>query len=78
VSRGSGRKEKHDEAQDGDWVDYSLAQDEVFSLQRAAGGMNGVDNKIRVAKAGGTGSIVGWMSANGLPGSGSRVFRSTV
>lgn len=64
--------------QDGDWVDYPLAQDEVFSLHHAAGGTDGVDNKIRVEKAGGTGSIVGWMSANGLPGSGSRVFCDTV
>jgi hypothetical protein len=59
--------------QDGDQVDYLLAQDDVFSLQQAAGETAGVDRRIRIVKAGGSGSLVGWMSASRVPGSGSFV-----
>jgi hypothetical protein len=55
--------------QDGDFVDYPLAQDEILSFSQAAGTSNGVDNRIRIQKSGGTGSIVGWMSAGRLDNS---------
>jgi hypothetical protein len=56
--------------QDSDFVDYSVAQDDVLSLSQAAGTTDGVDNRIRIQKSGGAGSIVGWMSAGRLNGSG--------
>jgi len=64
--------------QDGDFVDYPVAQDEVLSLSQAAGSTVGVDLRIRITKAGGTGSIVGWMSAGRLDGSGAFVLCTTV
>jgi hypothetical protein len=63
--------------QDGDFVDYSVAQDDVLSLSQAAGTTDGVDNRIRIQKSGGAGSIVGWMSAGRLNGSGAFVICST-
>jgi hypothetical protein len=63
--------------QDGDFVDYSVAQDDVLSLSQAAGTTDGVDNRIRIQKSGGAGSIVGWMSAGRLSGSGAFVICST-
>jgi hypothetical protein len=51
---------------DGDFVDYPLAQDEVLNLSQAAGSTSGVDTRIRITKSGGSGSIVGWMSAGRL------------
>jgi hypothetical protein len=59
--------------QDGDFVDYPVAQDDVLSFSQAAGTSNGVDNRIRIRKSGGTGSIVGWMSAGRLDNSGAFV-----
>jgi hypothetical protein len=59
--------------QDGDFVDYAVAQDGVLSFSQAAGTTNGVDNRIRIQKSGGTGSIVGWMSAGRLDNSGAFV-----
>jgi hypothetical protein len=59
--------------QDGDFVDYQLAQDETLSLSQAAGSTAGVDRRIRIRKSGGTGSLVGWMSAGRLDGSGAFV-----
>jgi hypothetical protein len=59
--------------QDGDFVDYAVAQDEVLSFSQAAGTTNGVDNRIRIQKSGGTGFIVGWMSAGRLDNSGAYV-----
>ena len=59
--------------QDGDFVEYPLAQDEVLSFSQAAGTSDGVDNRIRIRKSGGTGSIVGWMSAGRLDNSGAFV-----
>lgn len=64
--------------QDGDFVDYPLAENQVVSLQQAAGDTNGVDDLIRVTKATGAGSIVGWMSASRAPGTGTRVACSTL
>jgi hypothetical protein len=64
--------------QDGDFVDYQLAQDETLSLSQAAGSSAGVDRRIRISKAGGTGSLVGWMSAGRLDGSGAFVRCKTV
>jgi hypothetical protein len=64
--------------QDGDFVDYPVAQDEVLSFSQAAGDTAGVDRRIRIQKSGGTGSIVGWMSAGRLPGSGAFVACTTV
>lgn len=63
--------------QDGDFVDYSVAQDDVLSLSQAAGTTDGVDNRIRIQKSGGAGSIVGWMSAGRLDNSGAFVICST-
>jgi hypothetical protein len=54
---------------DGDFVDYPIAQDTSFSLSEAAGGSPSVDKKIVVSTSGGTGSLVGWMSAARSPGS---------
>jgi hypothetical protein len=54
---------------DGDFVDYPIAQDTSFSLSEAAGGTPSVDKKIVVSTSGGTGSLVGWMSAARSPGS---------
>ena len=59
--------------QDGDFVDYPIAQDDVLSFSQAAGSTDGVDNRIRVRKSGGAGSIVGWMSAGRLDATDSRV-----
>jgi hypothetical protein len=64
--------------QDGDFVDYPVAQDEVLSFSQAAGTTDGVDNRIRIQKSGGTGSIVGWMSAGRLDNSGAFVICRTV
>lgn len=63
--------------QDGDFVDYPVAQDEVLSLSQAAGTTDAVDNRIRIQKSGGTGSIVGWMSAGRLDNSGAFVSCKT-
>jgi len=63
---------------DGDFVDYPLAQDEVLSLSQAAGSTAGVDTRIRISKVAGAGSIVGWMSAGRLDGSGAFVLCNTV
>jgi hypothetical protein len=64
--------------QDGDFVDYPLAQDQVFSFQQAAGDTNSVDDRIRVTTApGSAGDLVGWMSASRAPGSASRVICNT-
>jgi hypothetical protein len=59
--------------QDGDFVDYPVAQDEVLSFSQAAGTTNGVDDRIRIQKSGGAGFIVGWMSAGRLDNSGAYV-----
>jgi hypothetical protein len=59
--------------QDGDFVEYPVAQDDVLSFSQAAGTTNGVDNRIRIRKSGGAGSIVGWMSAGRLDNSGAFV-----
>jgi hypothetical protein len=59
--------------QDGDFVDYPIAQDDVLSFSQAAGSTSAVDRRIRIVKAGGAGSIVGWMSAGRLDGSGALV-----
>jgi hypothetical protein len=65
--------------QDGDFIDYLLAQDESFSLQQAAGTTNGVDNAIRVRSApGSAGLLVGWVSASRAPGTTSRVACNTI
>jgi hypothetical protein len=63
---------------DGDFVDYPLAQDETLSFSQAAGSTAGVDTRIRITKASGAGSIVGWMSAGRLDGSGARVDCKTL
>lgn len=63
--------------QDGDFVDYPVAQDEVLSFSQTAGSTNGVNNRIRISKSGGTGFIVGWMSAGRLDNSGSFVLCRT-
>ena len=63
---------------DGDFVDYPLAQDEVLSFSQAAGSTVGVDTRIRIVKTSGAGSIVGWMSAGRLDGSGAFVACKTV
>jgi hypothetical protein len=59
--------------QDDDFVDYPVAQDGVLSFSQAAGTTNGVDDRIRIEKSGGAGSIVGWMSAGRLDNSGAFV-----
>ncbi len=65
--------------QDGDFIDYPLAQNESFSLQQAAGTTNGVDNAIRVRSApGSAGALVGWMSASRAPGTSTRVLCNTI
>jgi hypothetical protein len=64
--------------QDGTYMDYPLKRDQVFSLQEAAGDKDGVDNVITVAKApGGTGSLMGWMSASRAPQTQAHVSCST-
>jgi hypothetical protein len=62
---------------DGAFVDYPIAQDTSFSLSEAAGGTPSVDKKIVVSTFGGTGDLVGWLSASRSPGSGSFVACST-
>jgi hypothetical protein len=57
--------------QDGDFVDYTLAADESFSLQQAAGDTEGVDFAIRVSAN--SGDLAGWVSASRAPGSGAFV-----
>jgi hypothetical protein len=54
---------------DGDFVDYPIAQDTSFSFSQAAGGTPSVDKKIVVSTSGGTGDLVGWLSASRSPGS---------
>jgi hypothetical protein len=63
--------------QDGDFVEYPVAQDDVLSFSQAAGTSDGVDNRIRIEKSGGAGSIVGWMSAGRLDNSGAFVLCRT-
>ena len=58
--------------QDGDFVDYPIPQDTSFSFQQVAGTTSGVDQRIKVTSVG-TGELVGWLSASGLPGTGSLV-----
>jgi hypothetical protein len=62
---------------DGDFVDYPIAQDTSFSFSESAGGTPSVDKKIVVSTSGGTGDLVGWMSAARSPGSGSFVACGT-
>jgi hypothetical protein len=62
---------------DDDFVDYPIAQGTSFSLSQAAGGTPSVDKKIVVSTSGGTGDLVGWMSAARSPGSTSFVVCST-
>jgi hypothetical protein len=64
--------------QDGDFVDYPIAQDTSFSFSEAAGDTPGVDGKIVVATSGGAGSLVGWLSANRANGSSAFVSCTTV
>jgi hypothetical protein len=64
--------------QDGDFVDYTVAQDQELSFSQAAGETAGVDRRIRILKSGGVGSIVGWMSAGRIAGSGAFVACTTV
>jgi hypothetical protein len=65
--------------QDGDFIDFPLAQNESFSLQQAAGTTDGVDNVIRVKSApGSAGALVGWMSASRAPGTSTRVLCNTI
>jgi hypothetical protein len=61
---------------DGDFVEYPLAQDETLSLSQAAGS-SAVDRRIRITKSGGTGSLVGWMSAGRIDRSGAFVACTT-
>ena len=63
--------------QDGDFVDYPIAQDETLSISQAAGSTRNVDRSIRISKAGGTGSLVGWMSAGRIDNSGAFVSCDT-
>jgi hypothetical protein len=63
---------------DGSWVDYPVTQDQSFSLEEAAGTTVGVDLGIRVRKSGGTGSLVGWVSASRAPGTRSLVLCNTL
>jgi hypothetical protein len=56
--------------QDGDFVEYHVAQNDTLSFSQAAGTTDGVDNRIRIRKSGGAGSIVGWVSAGRLDNSG--------
>ena len=63
--------------QDGDFVDYPIAQDETLSLSQAAGSSAGVDRRIRISTSGGAGDLVGWMSAGRLDGSGAFVACNT-
>jgi uncharacterized secreted protein with C-terminal beta-propeller domain len=63
--------------QDADFVDYPIPQDTSFSLSEAAGDTRGVDGKIVVTTSGGSGSLVGWLSANRANGSGAFVACST-
>jgi hypothetical protein len=63
--------------QDGDFVDYPIAQDDTLSFSQAAGSTRNVDRHIRITKSGGTGSLVGWMSAGRLDESGALVVCST-
>jgi hypothetical protein len=64
--------------QDGDFVDYPIPQDTSFSFSEAAGDTPGVDAKIVVSTSSGTGSLVGWLSANRANGSGAFVSCTTV
>ena len=64
--------------QDGDFVDYAIAQDTSFSFSEAAGDTTGVDGKIVVMTSGGAGSLVGWLSANRANGSSAFVSCTTV
>ena len=63
--------------QDTDWVDYPIAQDTSFALTEAAGGTGLVDRKLLVSQAGGTGKLVGWMSAGRMPGTAALVWCAT-
>jgi hypothetical protein len=63
---------------DGDFVEYPLTPDGVFSFQQAAGSTPGVDTRIIVSKSAGSGSLVGWLSAARSPGSRSLVLCRTV
>jgi hypothetical protein len=63
--------------QDGDFVDYPIAQDTSFALSESAGGTPGVDGRLAVTTSGGAGSLVGWMSANRANGSGAFVRCAT-
>ena len=62
----------------GDFVDYPIAQDTSFSFSQAAGDTPGVDGRIIVATSGGTGKLVGWLSANRANGSQAFVSCTTV
>ena len=63
--------------QDADWVDYPITQDTSFALTQAAGGTAGVDRKLVASQAGGTGKLVGWMSAGRMAGNEARVACGT-
>jgi hypothetical protein len=55
--------------QDGDFVDYPIAQDTSFSLSESAGDTPGVDARLVFTTSAGPGSLVGWLSANRANGS---------
>jgi hypothetical protein len=55
--------------QDGDFVDYPIADNTSFSLVQAAGDTKGVDRRVAVISApSSVGKLVGWVSAYRLPG----------
>ena len=54
--------------QDGDFIDYAIPANTSFSLQQAAGDTAGVDKKLTVGSAPGSGQLAGWVSAEGLNG----------
>ena len=62
--------------QDDDFVDYTLAANESFSLQQAAGGTADVDFAIKVTAL--TGDLAGWVSASRAPGSSAFVRCTTI
>jgi hypothetical protein len=54
--------------QDGDFIDYPVADNSSFSLVQAAGDTQGVDRRLDVVSApSSVGKLVGWVSAYRLP-----------
>jgi hypothetical protein len=65
--------------QDGDFIDYPIADNTSFSLVQAAGDTRAVDRTLKVVSApSSVGKLVGWVSADRLADTTARVGCTTL